>query len=114
MKGIVNILGTPYTYDTACEDIGIMSGHDGVCRVFDKQLYIRTKELMCAESPEGFEYRFDHVLRHELIHAIAEESGVSYGDNEDFVDWIAHIIPIVNKAFDEVKYGNNEGSQSQI
>lgn len=114
MTGVVNILGTEYTYDTACEDLLAMSGHDGVCRCFDKQIFLRPKELMGAESEEGLEYRFEHVLRHELVHAVAEECGVAYGDDEVLVDWIAHIIPIVNKAFNEVRYGNNKGSQSTI
>lgn len=105
-------MGAHYSYDTECEDLTIMSGHDGVCKTFDKQIFLRTKELMCADSAAGLEYRFDHVLRHELVHAVAEECGVNYGDDEALVDWIAHIIPIVNKAFNEVKHGNNEGSQS--
>lgn len=114
MTGVVNILGTEYIYDTEYNDLTVMSSRDGVCMCFDKQILIRPKELMGAECDKGLEYRFDHVLRHELVHAVAEECGVEYGDNEALVDWIAHIIPIVNKAFNEVKYGNNKGSQSTI
>ena len=52
------------------------------------------------------EFLKSHGVRHELIHAVAQECGVAYGNNEDLVDWIAHIIPIVNKAFDEIKEDN--------
>jgi hypothetical protein len=42
-------------------------------------------------------------MMHELVHALAEECGVSYGNDENLVDWIAHIIPHVNKAMEELK-----------
>ena len=100
---IVNILGTPYTFkvdDLNNPDLGT---NDGFCKIYDKEICVRATEYMAGDTEQARQYRTDHVVRHELVHAVAQECGVSYGDNEDLVDWIAHIIPIVNKAFDEIK-----------
>lgn len=102
MKSI-NILGTEYSFKVADLNNPELAENDGLCRVFDKEIIIRATEYMGGISQKSREERTDHVIRHELIHAIAQESGVSYGNNEDLVDWIAHIVPIVNKAFNEIK-----------
>jgi hypothetical protein len=50
------------------------------------------------------------VLRHEIIHAIMEECGMSCNDeivNERFVDWIAIMYPKMQKIFKEL--GIEEG-----
>ena len=110
----VEILGTDYKYDINSADLSLLNSLDGVCLVFDKEIYVRDKSLIRGQSEEARSYRREHVIRHELIHAISQECGVNYGEDEALVDWIAHIIPIVNKAFGEMKYGDNEGSQSSI
>ena len=69
----------------------------------DEEIVVREKQYMSGITDKSKQYRKDHVIRHELVHAVAQEWGVPYGDNEDLVDWIAHIIPIVNKAFDDIK-----------
>jgi hypothetical protein len=100
---IINILGTPYTFkvdDLNNEELAI---NDGICRIYDKEIIVRATEYMSGSTEQSRQYRADHVIRHELVHAVAQECGVQYGDNENLVDWIAHIIPIVNKAFDELK-----------
>lgn len=110
----VEILGTDYKYDINSADLSLLNSLDGVCLVFDKEIHVRDKSLISGQSEEARSYRREHVIRHELVHAIAQECGVNYGEDEALVDWIAHIIPIVNKAFGEMKYGDNEGSQSSI
>lgn len=102
MKSI-NILGTEYSFKVDDLNNPELAENDGLCRIFDKEIIIRATEYMGGISQKSREERTDHVIRHELIHAIAQESGVSYGNNEDLVDWIAHIVPIVNKAFNEIK-----------
>lgn len=99
----VNILGANYNFTRDDLNNPTLAQNDGYCQIYDKNICVRKKEYMAGESDAAKAYREAHVIRHELIHAIAEESGVEYGDNEALVDWIAHIIPIVNKAFDEIK-----------
>lgn len=106
MMKTVNILGTPYSFKVDDLNNPELGKNDGLYRVFDKEIIVRATEYMGGISEESKQRRTDHVVRHELIHAVAQECGVAYGDNEDLVDWIAHIIPIVNKAFDEIKEDN--------
>lgn len=106
MMKTVNILGTPYSFKVDDLNNPELGENDGLCRVFDKEIIVRATEYMGGISEESKQRRTDHVVRHELIHAVAQECGVAYGNNEDLVDWIAHIIPIFNKAFDEIKEDN--------
>ena len=88
----VNILGTEYTIKHDDLNNEELAESDGLCKLYDKEIILREKQYMCSES------RYEHVKRHEIIHAVARECGVQYGDDEALVDWIAHIIPIVNNA----------------
>lgn len=99
----INILGTPYTFKVDDLNNEELAEHDGLCRIYDKEIIVRATDYMGGLTEQSRQNRTDHVVRHELVHAVAQECGVPYGDNEDLVDWIAHIIPIVNKAFDEIK-----------
>lgn len=99
----INILGTDYTFKVDDLNNSELATNDGLCRIYDKEIIVRATDYMGGLTEESRQYRTDHVVRHELVHAVAQECGVPYGDNEDLVDWIAHIIPIVNKAFDEIK-----------
>lgn len=99
----INILGTPYTFKVDDLNNEELAQNDGLCRIYDKEIIVRATDFMAGLTEQSRQSRTDHVVRHELVHAVAQECGVSYGDNEDLVDWIAHIIPIVNKAFDEIK-----------
>lgn len=94
----INVLGTDYEFATDDLNNEELTEVDGKCDIFDKKILLRKKEVMPGFSKDAKEYRYNHVLRHELIHAFAQECGVSYGDNEELVDWIAHIIPLVNTA----------------
>lgn len=99
----INILGTPYTFMVDDLNNADLADADGFCRRFDKEIVVRATDYMGGMTEQSRQIRTDHVVRHELAHAVAQECGVAYGDNEELVDWIAHIIPIVNKAFDEIK-----------
>ena len=99
----INILGTDYTFKVDDLNNEELATNDGLCRIYDKEIIVRATDYMGVLSEQSRQNRTDHVVRHELVHAVAQECGVPYGDNEDLVDWIAHIIPIVNKAFNEIK-----------
>lgn len=99
----INILGTPYTFKVDDLNNEELATNDGFCRINDKEIVVRATDYMGGMTEQSRQIRADHVVRHELVHAVAQECGVAYGDNEELVDWIAHIIPIVNKAFDEIK-----------
>ena len=99
----VNIMGVEYSYKFDDLNNQELATADGVCKIFDKEILLRKLEYMAGYTKEVKNKRLEHVIRHELVHAVANECGVQYGENEDLVDWIAHIIPIVNKAFNEVK-----------
>ena len=99
----IDILGTPYAFMVDDLNNPELGTNDGYCKVFDKEICVRATEFMAGYSQKAKENRTDHVIRHELVHAVAQECGAPYVDNEDLVDWIAHIIPIVNKAFEQIK-----------
>lgn len=105
----VNIMGQKYDVKFCGTENKELVDADGVCKVYDKVIFIRKLQLMGGDSADAQKYRFDHVIRHELVHAIAEESGVQYGNNEALVDWIAHIIPLVNGAYDKIVEGDKYG-----
>ena len=92
----IEILGTEYQVKVGDLNERDLAEADGICELYDKYILLRSPEYMCGQSAQARQNRYDHVLRHEIIHAIAHECGVKYGDDEDLVDWIAHIIPIVN------------------
>ena len=102
----INILGTIYEFKTGDLNERELAEADGICELYDKYILLRSPEYMCGQSAQARQNRYDHVLRHEIIHAIAHECGVKYGDDENLVDWIAHIIPIVNNAVREIEEKN--------
>lgn len=99
----VNILGTEYTYKEDDLNNPDLAVNDGYCRIYDKQICVRHVGYMAGISDATKLNRKAHVIRHELVHAFAQECGVQYRDNEALVDWIAHIIPLVNKAYEEIE-----------
>lgn len=89
----INVLGTNYELeidDLNRRDLGM---NDGVCFVYDKRIVVREPKYMDGGDDRSKVGRFRHVIRHELIHAFAMESGVPYGDDEQLVDWIAAMLP---------------------
>ena len=99
----VNIKGQDYEVFRDDLNNRQLAENDGICDLYDKKIIIREIQYLDGDSDRAKKYREEHVVRHELIHALAEECGVSYGENEDLVDWIAAIIPHVNKAVDQLR-----------
>lgn len=111
----INVLGTEYTVtvrkydeDEAFErcDIG------GYCVGFTKQIVVcdmSTYKGLEHETPEALEAFTKKNLRHEIVHAFFEESGLSdnrstiegWARNEEMVGWIALQGPKIYKAWQE-------------
>lgn len=101
----VSILGTDYTvYEENTNKVFHDDGFDGFCRPYSKEIIVKSRESMLSEGSNynNKEERYYEVLRHELVHAFCAESGVSYDNDEALVDWIARMLPKMNKAFDSI------------
>lgn len=100
----VNILGTEYVIkvDKTLRN----TNFDGLCNGYSKMITIRRTKDMLSEndSKEIKNIRKSEVLRHEIIHAFFNESGLEeYSDNEQLVDWIAKQSPKILKAFQQAE-----------
>lgn len=97
----VNIMGTEY-------DISIkndMLEDDGRTDFYDKTIFVRSEEQMLDEHDIKYKKssRSRHVQRHELIHAMLYECGLTeYAYDETIVEWIAHMFPKMKNLFEEV------------
>ncbi len=110
MQESVNILGTEYkiVFSKISED-KTLEDADGYTSTSACKIVLR------SENPDGIEdfQRYQkRVLRHELIHAFLEESGLAqnsiedagaWARNEEMVDWFAHQSPKIFKVFKELE-----------
>ena len=104
----VNILGTEYDIlFQSREQNRFLNDADGYVDRSVKKIVISTKEDDC--EIENFETYQKKCLRHELIHAFMEESGLSVnfehkpiGIEETTVDWFAIQSPKIFKVFQEL------------
>ena len=99
----VNIKGQDYEVFRDDLNNPDLAENDGYCELLDKRICIRQREFLPGKNEEAKKLREEQTVRHELVHALAEECGVDYGYNETLVDWIAEIIPHVNKAVDQLR-----------
>lgn len=98
----LNILGTEYEIHT--DDSIVSQGVDGLCKSYEKKLFVRSKEKMLCpdDSDEIKDIRHKEVLRHEIIHAFFDEAGLNdYSNNEQLVEWIAFQFPKMLRTFVE-------------
>ena len=112
----VNILGTEYTitvkkYDE--DEAFARRSIDGYCDGLTKRVVVcdmSTYKGWEHEPPETVAATQKEVLRHEIVHAFFDESGLAdssstfYGawaKNEEMVDWIAIQGPKIWKAWQE-------------
>lgn len=100
----VKILNTKYEIKN--DDRIIEEELDGLCLAYDKKILIRNQEKMLSksDSPEAKRKRYKEVLRHEIIHAFFDESGLEkYSRDEELVDWIAVQFPKMLEIFKNTK-----------
>ena len=98
----INILGTEYVIKI--DDSIASQGLDGVCKSYKKEIAIRSKDnMLCSDDSDGIKkLRYKEVLRHELVHAFFDESGLDeYSNNEQLVQWVASQFPKMLKVFEE-------------
>ena len=100
----VDVLGTKYSIEQSNKvDDMCLENCDGYCDRSVKKIVIDTFQDAPNALKDLDEYR-KQVIRHELVHAFLNESGLmgeSWGTNEEIVDWIACQFPKLLKAFEE-------------
>lgn len=113
----VNILGTKYRIEThkVSEDKTLEDNKwSGYCSEESKLIVVADmseKKYFCnMDEMEQRKYR-NQILRHEIIHAFLNESGLSdnagvpgngWAKHEEMVDWIAIQSPKIFKVFKKV------------
>ena len=117
MKKIVKILGTKYTLKAvnAGENEYLEKMHyGGYCDGTAKEIVVlKLKSLpdFANDPDEIIERRERETLRHEIIHAFLNESGLGWNSlpieqawakNEEMVDWFAVQFPKILKVFKEL------------
>ncbi len=113
----VNILGTDYEiikrkYDE--EEAFERRSISGYCDGYTKQIVycdMSTHKGWEHEEAESIKACEDLILRHEIVHAFFNESGLQestfaydggWARNEEMVDWLAIQIPKIHKAYEQV------------
>ena len=107
---IIDVLGTKYTVKTEMPADGTLGDNAGTCDAYAKNITIneavllldKTIEKDLTDNPSAFMRK---VLRHEIIHAFLNESGLrensEWAYNEEMVDWLAIMIPKISKCFED-------------
>ena len=103
----VNILGTEYIILKRSErDDNRLNNCDGYCDWTTKQIVV---EQEMNGNLGDMDCYMKKVLRHEIVHAFAIESGLhessletdSWAANEEMIDWFARQGPKIYKAWKE-------------
>lgn len=96
----INILGSEYKI-TNNEKLET----DGACDFYKKVIELRPIEMMLEGTSDADmkQYRYNEVMRHELIHAFLFECGYSeLAYNENAVDFFAMQFPKLINLFERV------------
>ncbi|CDB29270.1 uncharacterized protein BN490_00542 [Firmicutes bacterium CAG:137] len=112
MLHVVSVLGTPYTiYQGDSVDFPDLADCDGYCDTTIKTIIV--SDMSESAGKPGAKADLEHykrkVIRHELLHAVLFESGLScnsWGENEEIVDWFAIQFPKLEALFQQA--GCNE------
>jgi len=117
MKNKVNVLGTVYKIEThkVSEDVFMEKNHFAGYCAEEKKLIVIADMTEKPYFDDMDEYEIEayrkKTLRHEIIHAFLNESGLSdnasvpagsWAKHEEMVDWFAIQFPKMLKAFEEV------------
>jgi hypothetical protein len=114
----INVLGTEYTvavkkYDE--DEVFERRSIDGYCDSWTNQIVVcdmSTYKGWEHEPPETIQAAQKEVLRHEIVHAFFDQSGLAdsalnpdmaWAKNEEMVDWFALQGPKIYKAWQEAE-----------
>ena len=104
----INILGADYSVSICTEkEYSRLEDCDGVCDETVREIAVQSyeKEALLPDSKKNLSVQSQKVLRHEIVHAFAFESGLAensdWAQNEEVVDWIAIQGPKIYKAWQE-------------
>lgn len=111
----VNVLGTEYTIIVkkySEDETFKRMGCNGYCGSLMKEIVLcdmGTYPDWENETPEELDAQKKETLRHEIVHAFFNESGLAYSSNqadawarnEEMVDWFAIQGPKIYKAWQE-------------
>ena len=117
MKKKVNILGTKYTLrkvNSGADEFMERMKFGGYCDCIAKEIVILDLKTLpdFKNDPEEVIVRKENeTVRHEIIHAFLNESGLQWNSlpveqawakNEEMVDWIAIQFPKILKVFKDL------------
>ena len=117
MSKKVSILGTEYSIEThkVSEDVYMRENRlAGYCSEDNKQIIIADvseEEFFVGMDEKAQKIYYNKTLRHEIIHAFLNESGLSdcasvpvcaWSKHEEMVDWIAIQFPKIQKVYVEL------------
>ena len=111
----INVLGSEYKIifkndEEVCKDMDMPLGDcGGYCNAYDKKIVIANLDK-CNESEESKRALQIENMRHEIIHAFLNESGLMFNANaidcwarnEEMVDWFAIQSPKIFKIFKDM------------
>ena len=103
----VNILGTDYSIEFCkISENPELTNFDGICDPTSKRICVVNEN---RNNLDNFKELQNSILRHEIIHAFFNESGLQsnvenqeQGVPETYVDWFAIQSPKIFKAFSEL------------
>jgi hypothetical protein len=99
----ITILGQTYDYqevDGRTDER--MTDLDGYCDPYGKTIRVNNEFGVDKGNISDLNSYKQCVIRHEVVHAFFEESGLTeYKNNELLVDWIAKQFPKLTKAFQQ-------------
>lgn len=98
----IKVLDAEYDvyFKTSDEDVKLLDC-GGYCDTTVKKIVVK-KIIVTDNTVENIDSYSNEVLRHELIHAILYECGLSacsWAENEEIVDWLAVQFPKISHIF---------------
>lgn len=101
----INVLGTEYTVEISNRNANsALETNDGYCDSSVKKIVVDDFSVLPDDGvkKENLAAQTAETLRHEIVHAFLNESGLSacsdWAKNEEMVDWIAIQLPKIYTA----------------